>query len=459
VLDKIYDHKDRAENQELKVFELKNSVYSTDKISPLRHRSPLKVEKYTDQLPSKLRSLRYKNYSHSSSEHYWEGSKTTKAAHSSIKTTQEEYLFNAHSIKNSDSGSFSSNMVSSGEGYIHRRKQPRQSRKYLDYSRDKDSEHHSNKSPYKYIGANGLDSDEELDSINNEEIGEQTLEEVQFRQPVHHTKSTLRLLKINSEGSPKVDIPRIPEISSLKNDKSLDRSHGEYVQFEPNSDPRGQIYNSIRNISPMNKSREFVSREEETFSKIYSYHEEPFKIIQPTSTQSTKPLALRKRNRDPYNPYPENMDYLKYNLPNDEENWPRTKSNLDIYQLNKDIDYPSRNSGYEINHYPLEQPQNLTSYADREYSRRCDLASWERDVPDYLENLDADPSSGMHSYQDSSYYDRQDYVAPSNVLRRDSSRDRSFQRYDRDRSYEKQSESTTYVPSRRKMVSENYSHY
>lgn len=144
VLDKIYDHKMRMEKQELKVFELKNSVYATDKISPLRHRSPSKAEKLNDQLPSKLPILRYKNYSHSSSEPYCEGSKTTKAAHSSIKTTQKEYI---NSMQNSDSGSISSNIVSCGEGYIHRRKQPRQSRKYLDYSRDKDPEQHSNQSP------------------------------------------------------------------------------------------------------------------------------------------------------------------------------------------------------------------------------------------------------------------------------------------------------------------------
>lgn len=81
----------------------------------------------------------------------------------------------------------------------------------------------------------------------------------------------------------------------------------------------------------MNDSREFVNQEKEAFSGMYSYHEEPFRNIQPTSTQSTKPLALRKRNRDPYNPYPENMDYLKYDHPNDEENWPRTASNRDSY--------------------------------------------------------------------------------------------------------------------------------
>ena len=29
---------------------------------------------------------------------------------------------------------------------------------------------------------------------------------------------------------------------------------------------------------------------------------------------STKPLALRKRNRDPYNPQMENKDYLQYEM-------------------------------------------------------------------------------------------------------------------------------------------------
>lgn len=127
--------------------------------------------------------------------------------------------------------------------------------------------------------------------------------------------------------------------------------------------------------------------------------------------------------------------------------------------MNKDIDYPSRNSGYEIDHYPIDPSQNMTSYADRKYSRRCDPVPWDRDIPDYLENLDADPPSTMHTYHDSLYYDRQDYAGPSNAIRRDSSRDRSFQRYDRDRSYERQPENTTYLASRRKMLQGNYSHY
>lgn len=148
---------------------------------------------YSDetQVVSRLRTLRYQNMTN--------GSPDTVYADTSIQEKQENESF----IKGSDvkdlrqrhvqkqsTGSYLSSyqFITGNENFYHRRKQPSQT-KMADLSKE-------------HVGIKVSDSEDEVDSITNEELGEHSSQEKPFRQPIHQTKSALQLLKINSEGSP-----------------------------------------------------------------------------------------------------------------------------------------------------------------------------------------------------------------------------------------------------------------
>jgi hypothetical protein len=94
-----------------------------------------------------------------------------------------------------------------GSEYYQRRKQPRQNKKYNEYSKEQNNEHYKK-----------TESDEEIDVIPKE---------ASYRQPVHETKSTLQLKNLRSEGSPKIVISS-SEVSSIRDGISYDEDYAEF---------------------------------------------------------------------------------------------------------------------------------------------------------------------------------------------------------------------------------------
>lgn len=76
------------------------------------------------------------------------------------------------------------------------------------------------------------ESDEEIDAISYEEIGEHSSKEAPFRQPVHETKSTLQLLKINSE-SMRCDISELNDVKPVEHEKSLEDNYQKLRKYDP----------------------------------------------------------------------------------------------------------------------------------------------------------------------------------------------------------------------------------
>jgi len=410
------------------VFELKKEEYEEE--SPLEQAPPHNTEAATADV-STIRALRYKAISRSSHMDVYPSS--NKDSRESIEIKR------GYRYRDSNTGSFVSNLnaMSSTDGYYQRRKQPRQARKYPESGRLRDNDKQSVATPTGSMYANrtsptsshlinshayrGSDLDEDVES----NINDHSLEEAPLRQQIHHTKSTLRLLKINSECTPKNDEGNFVDINSINSDKSLEGKHIEYLKFEPQIDSRDPIYNSIRNVSLTNKSREYNENKDE-YLNYNRYYDEPFKVVQQSSNQSTKPLALRKRNRDPYNPYSKNNDYKRYQ---NDENWPRDSSSRDEYLRD------SRDSIHKVDRY-LDEPMRYTPYVDTD-NERMENYPHNRTYDDSVSprhrsnhpttlshNLDSyeyqDNSGGLAHYRPYNF-DR-DYVSPTNLASLDYTR-------------------------------------
>lgn len=77
------------------------------------------------------------------------------------------------------------------------------------------------------------------------------------------------------------------------------------MKYDARSEVTENKYNPIRKTSPIS-----YSKDRSTKDGYYDNSKLSSGAFQPTA--STKPLVLRKRNRDPYNPYPDPKSYLEY---------------------------------------------------------------------------------------------------------------------------------------------------
>lgn len=339
------------------------------------------------------------------------------------KSLKKDTSYNQRDIHGEKAQAYISNYnyLNGGDAYYQRRKQPRQTKKYLDYSRDGEQ----NVSRY-------TESDDEIDAITNEEIGEHSSEEAPFRQPIHQTKSTLQLLKISSESSLKEGAADLSALDTIKPDKTLQENYKELMKFEPLSDPRDNIYNPIRNVSPQNQSS-YQNSASDDFTSMYKFYDAKSKSSPKSSVISTKPLALRKRNREPYNPYPEELNYPKMEEYTQQENWPRTTSNREAYENRKDMYAASNDRNYVRDPYYAKEGVNLLQY--------------ER----------------MNRVRSERYYNRDaNYISPSSRHRLGYGRDNDYNRYARDQPTDsdyRRHEEDSYPASRRKATYNNYARY
>lgn len=232
VCEKMSAHKDKSKSHIMKVFEVKNMKYAQSKASPITKLEPEVKESQlgdSDKMVTRLRSLRYKSINHSSSEDlYADTAQQEKLENESFRSDKESYNPST-SLGTHKSSVYSTNMIHrnvnsaiSPEIKMYpRRKQPRQTKRYLDYSKEIDD-------------GKATESDEEADAITNEDLGENLSKEAPFRQQVHETKSTLKLMKISSE-SPEIRDYDAIEIDVHPSDRSHEDHYQHYSHFEQRS--------------------------------------------------------------------------------------------------------------------------------------------------------------------------------------------------------------------------------
>ena len=142
-----------------------------------------------DMIAPKLRSLRFKNNLQENSEEFKGRNQSLERKYVEDVPIKCKSMINNATLLPEDNKNIKAevyisnyNFMNGSSTYLPRRKQPRQSRKANYYSNDEKA----------------TESDEEVDAISNEELGENSSSENPLRQTIHETKTTLQLLKINT---------------------------------------------------------------------------------------------------------------------------------------------------------------------------------------------------------------------------------------------------------------------
>lgn len=152
-----------------------------------------------------------------------------------------------------------------------------------------------------------IEFDDEADTISNEEVGENESSAIPLRQQIHQTKTTLQLLKINSEGI-KSDYYEMNNNSRETHENNITDNYAYSTRYEPYSNKTTNRYFPIRKVSPHpNPYQNLVVDDQSNVKPNIEENERQ----SPVTTSFTKPLALRRRNRDPYNPSSNNQEYFK----------------------------------------------------------------------------------------------------------------------------------------------------
>ncbi|CAI2362830.1 unnamed protein product [Moneuplotes crassus] len=345
IVSRISDHKQKYEGKIMKVFELKkaSSIKTADQSPPFNMADARKEYETTVENSSsglhRMRSLRYKSIvKESSCDDLKKTQIMRKESDNSGKTTTSEGSNTYYSNYN----------VTTGSEYYQRRKQPRQAKKYLDLPKENPT--HQERDP---------ESEDEADIIANEEIKEHASQESPFRQQVHETKSKLNLKNIKFEEEFLAEA-KTPDMAIMGKEKSGKSEFQELVTAGTRSDskqatghishhylqPEIQVSHlnsiipnlpsctgSIRSF-PKESTKFTSSGTKSEFSKTDSVIERksllqknnPRHSLQPTTEEvvdsrqlnygfakpspaemSTKPLALRKRSRKPYDLYSQGL--------------------------------------------------------------------------------------------------------------------------------------------------------
>ena len=336
--------KEKTQNRVLRVFELKNIKFTKLKQSPpSSSKQESKVAKDSDfdngdKVVTRLRSLRYKSINHSSSEDlYADTSQQEKRENESFRSeaspkysNQRNWAKMERKISSYSSNIHQNSIMTNDQTEIKfcpRRKQPRQTKLYHENSRDCEEE-------------KVTESDEEADAITNEDLGENSSKEAPFRQRVNETRPTIKFMQINSEGNIDHEFESVdPDHNSWN--KSLEENYQGLIHYEPRFENVTNHYKIIKSSSFASKIYDPGNNENQN---IMSQNDLDLNSS-PISKTYTKPLALRKRNREPYNPFSQNNQYLYRNRfqnlasseYNQQENLPRTTWNKDTFEYRQEF--------------------------------------------------------------------------------------------------------------------------
>lgn len=140
------------------------------------------------------------------------------------------------------------------------------------------------------------ESDEDVDIIFSEEIGENSSKMIPLRQNIHETKTTLQLLKINSDNLR--DRTEFKETKNFENVSSLRDNYQKLVKYEPFLNQTTNRYVPIKQESP----RHYQNHTSIDLSNDFTWQDENNLHI-PSMNAYSKTSVHRKRNREPYNPY------------------------------------------------------------------------------------------------------------------------------------------------------------
>lgn len=119
---------------------------------------------------------------------------------------------------------------------------------------------------------------------------------IPLRQNIHQTKTTLQLLKINSDKFR--DHSEFKETKTQENVSSLEDNYHKLIKYEPFSNQVTNRYIPIKQESP----KLYQNHTNGDFSCEFITHDENTLHIPNMNTYS-KTTVHRKRNREPYNPY------------------------------------------------------------------------------------------------------------------------------------------------------------
>lgn len=215
---RLSDLQKNCEGKPLKIFELKRTSVNTDDQSP-----PLKTRENNNDYESaleapnacvqRMRSLRFKNIT----DDFGESEPTLHKNINSFgklknpQVTRKESDYSGNTTTSGHSGAYYKSYHNSGVEVFHRRKQPRQAKKYLEMSKE----------PLKYHKSSP-DAVDEPDMTSKEYLNEYPSKESPLKQPCHQTKVHLNLNNINVESQLKREV-KTPEMMALTRGQSVEK--------------------------------------------------------------------------------------------------------------------------------------------------------------------------------------------------------------------------------------------